>query len=155
MHDANPNKLVKVQNTDPLTYRGNFNKEQITDINRARAARKQVAQDALLSIPENDRIPIAKLEIHDGYFYQDYVKNGMELTEFQSKFPDDWKRIQAEFQRRRKIAVEAVQDNLRRFYRETPNRSSYSWRYVSRNSPTRLATSELHRATSSTAEPDV
>lgn len=125
LHDTDPNKVVKVQITDPAEYRSSANPtsvEQTTQINKARFARKEVIQNTLLQVPEKDRIPVARMEFYEGYAYQDYAKDGMTLAEFQKQYGDQWKAIQEEFNRRLKISSNTAYSEMNKYFRETPNR---------------------------------
>lgn len=125
LHDTDPNKVVKVQITDPAEYRSSANPtsvEQTTQINKARFARKEVIQDALTRIPEKDRIPLARMEFHDGYAYQDYIKDGMTLAEFQKRYGEEWQTLREEFNRRLRISSEAATSEMNKFFRENTRR---------------------------------
>lgn len=121
-HVGDPEKIVKVQHKDPGLFSGTRTPDEVADINKARAERKRVIQDVFERIPEGDRITIARHEFHDGYFYQPFVKNGMELNKFEQQYPEVWNQLRDEFRRRLKIHHDQSQEAMRNYFRNTPGR---------------------------------
>ena len=119
LYQGYPNYVVKVQTRDIDTK---YTPEQVTSINRARSARKKVIQDALLSLPAGDRVPIARHAFGEGYFVQPFIRGGMELQEFQRLYPQAWERIREEYRRRMRMMTQRSTESMRRWFRETPDR---------------------------------